>query len=622
MEYDDLVPLTGEDLPQEQEGRRGAAPIPGQEQEPIAGTSGTGGHHEVVPRTKKTAPELALSLNETFNQLQGEIAQLTTGYMTTTGKEALKIKQRELEALISVYKGEFQDLISLNLTPEKVLEWEKQRKIVSDWEAKIRKFFDDVKAMEQLGLDNDDIKEIVGASNPIAKSGDTELTHTYKFDAGSDGAVVVETLYKERDEHRKELEELRKQMAQIKTDNQKEMDQIRQSSENQLEQIKYRNQQQIEQLNSQLQRETWASERKIRSLREQMEERNPYELSVDEVDPDDPPGDGQIGESKEQGGMTLKLDSFQLTYFSGKLEEWETFRDMFEYLVNKSKKITNIMKFHQLRSHLKGAALDCIRGYQMTDQNYTAAWADLRRRFDRSSELTMEYIRKFLEVAAIPHNAKSEEIRRVIDATNQLLRALPGLQVPVTGWDPFLVFIVCTKLNEEIRAGWKQKQNRDAPFSITVLLEFLENTALEIQPSQDEKLSQMLSGDWKKRKPRKVFQISETKEMNFPTSTQAECGLCSKNHKVTECSQFKKASAKVKSNMIRKLKLCYKCLRNHQANECTKGNCGHCEKPHHPLLCFKKEAAQQGEARQVSLNSQDMPIREEWGKASSSKNAN
>lgn len=100
---------------------------------------------------------------------------------------------------------------------------------------------------------------------------------------------------------------------------------------------------------------------------------------------------GNVGQS-EQATMNLKLDSVQLETFNGRLEDWESFRDMFEYLVDKSRKMSKIMKFHQLRSHLKRTALDCIRGNQVTASNYDAAWADLKKRLDRTDALAVTNI--------------------------------------------------------------------------------------------------------------------------------------------------------------------------------------------------------------------------------------
>lgn len=117
-----------------------------------------------------------------------------------------------------------------------------------------------------------------------------------------------------------------------------------------------------------------------------------------------PATDKSIG---EQGLLGLKLGSIDMPTFGGSLDEWEAFRDLFEHLVHKSKRLSTTVKFYQLRTHLKGAALDTIRGYQVIGSNYDAAWADLKKRYNRTDELVEQYIRKFFEAKPVEHKSIS-----------------------------------------------------------------------------------------------------------------------------------------------------------------------------------------------------------------------
>lgn len=189
----------------------------------------------------------------------------------------------------------------------------------------------------------------------------------------------------------------------------------------------------------------------------------------------------------ERSIVTLKLDTVQLPDFSGDLTNWEAFRDMFEYLVDKSTKLSDIVKFHQLRSHLKGQAFDTIRGYQLTGANYKSAWSDVKRRYDRKEEIIDEYIRKFLEMSAIS-KANSTNLSHLVDTTNQMLRALPNLGVNVSTWDPFLHVILESKLDNKTQMDWKQKRGPHQKPNIVEFVDWLEIRAIELQPSVNVKL--------------------------------------------------------------------------------------------------------------------------------------
>lgn len=119
--------------------------------------------------------------------------------------------------------------------------------------------------------------------------------------------------------------------------------------------------------------------------------RHQVNIGFDEVDEDDQILGDDGDDPKERAIITLKLDSITLPYFDSKLSDWVAFKDMFVYLVHKSAKLSDTLKFHQLRNHLRGVALDTIKGYQPIGKNYESAWADLVKRYDRKDELVEEY---------------------------------------------------------------------------------------------------------------------------------------------------------------------------------------------------------------------------------------
>lgn len=199
--------------------------------------------------------------------------------------------------------------------------------------------------------------------------------------------------------------------------------------------------------------------------------------------------------NQELAVLQLKLDSIKLPTFSGDLTEWTTFKELFTQLVHENPKFSNVLKMYLLLENLKGQARETIRGYNLTNANYEAAWGDLTNRYDRTDDMIQEYIRKFLEIPAIIGRATFWKLRQIVDKTNQMMRALPGLGATVSHWDPFILLVVTTKLDEETRTAWKQHIGRKTNVEVRDLIEFIEVRALDMQPSQGDKLSQMLRGD-------------------------------------------------------------------------------------------------------------------------------
>lgn len=274
------------------------------------------------------------------------------------------------------------------------------------------------------------------------------------------------------------------------------------------------------------------------------------------------------------------------------------------------------MKFHQLKSKLKGQALDTIRGYQMMGNNYAAAWDDLKRRYDRTDNLIQEYIRKFLEVPAIMNKANLPRLRAIVDATNQMTRALPNLGADVHHWDPFICLIITSKLDEETRTEWKQHIGRRMNATIGELIEFLETRAIDYQPSEGDRLSQMLRGNPNQRNlnqrnpnPRRnIFVVNERGAQTEKPKGKKTCIVCQGDHFPWTCEALKNECAKVRTAMIKSFGGCFKCLLKHKIGQCNKGNCPYCGGKHNLMLCYKKENNEKEKlARASTANQANLP---------------
>lgn len=283
--------------------------------------------------------------------------------------------------------------------------------------------------------------------------------------------------------------------------------------------------------------------------------------------------------------MQLKLDRLTLPMFDGQLTEWTSFRDQFNDMVHENPNLSSMLKFHQLRSHLRGAALDTVSGYKFSAQNYEAAWLDLNRRFDRTDAIIEEYIRKFMELPVLAAHPTGKAFTGMIDATTQMLRALPNWGILVRSWDPWIKFMMVTKLDDATRREWKQHTGRHQQVPLADLLDFLETKAMEVQPLQGDRLRQMFGGHSEKKgreKPRKILHAAVTK-----------CPNCNDDHPLYKCQKLLALKAKDRTEVVKKLKLCFKCLNQHERDQCKKGGCPECNGPHNRVLCFKYEREHQ-----------------------------
>lgn len=302
--------------------------------------------------------------------------------------------------------------------------------------------------------------------------------------------------------------------------------------------------------------------------------------------------------------VEFKFDKIELATFAGNLTEWNSWKEVFLVLVHNSTTIPAIMKFHQLRSHLRGPALETISGYQLTASNYLPAWEDLKNRFDRKDNIIHHYIKKFIEVPILSSHSPYQKIFTIVNGTRQMLRALPGLDVNVTHWDPFILFILLSKLDDETRRAWKNQIGRKENSTVTELLEFLETKAIESQPSMSEHMYDMLVGrkipsstprDQMKKNQTKIFQVN-TASTSKPVKGERKrispykCPLpkCNGPHNLYFCPIFKKLTPINRKKEIENLHLCFKCFQPHFMRDCSAKNCPRCNGLHNSLLCFPK----------------------------------
>lgn len=77
-----------------------------------------------------------------------------------------------------------------------------------------------------------------------------------------------------------------------------------------------------------------------------------------------------IPESHAQiGGPVIRMKPLELPTFSGKFEEWSTFKDLFSSMVHANPTIVDVQKFVYLRMYLCGDALALIQNLATTGDN-------------------------------------------------------------------------------------------------------------------------------------------------------------------------------------------------------------------------------------------------------------
>lgn len=306
--------------------------------------------------------------------------------------------------------------------------------------------------------------------------------------------------------------------------------------------------------------------------------------------------------------MQLKFDRVELSIFSGDYTEWISFRDEFIQLVHTNPKISDMVKFHQLKTHLRGIALDAINGFKLCAADYKSAWQTLVQRYDNDYRIVTEYIKKFFELPVLGANPSNAQFLQMVNKTNQLIRVLPAFGYDVTSWDPIIMYCLLARLDSHFIGKWNDQIKKRQKIPLSELMEFLEIQAAEIVAASTDRPRMMHQNPKNKhqQKQRKSAHVMLAVS-NDSKNAQSKCAQCGNTHSTFLCKTFLSLPVPERIKKIQAAKHCIKCLNKHAGGEkCTFGPCKHCTKGHNNLLCLQHEKDKQAESAKPTV-SQEQP---------------
>ncbi|XP_070142231.1 uncharacterized protein [Drosophila kikkawai] len=273
-----------------------------------------------------------------------------------------------------------------------------------------------------------------------------------------------------------------------------------------------------------------------------------------------------INESTVNFGHTtaVKLPRLALPTFDGKYCEYQNFITSFNQVVGHQPSMSKIEKFNQLLNCLRGPALETVRAFQVTVDNYTKALDRLKQRYDNP---TLVFLDNISSLFALPTAAKAngQQLRSLIDNASALYNSLRSLGNETQICQAMLISIVMGKVDQETKRKWNES---------------LDYTVL---PSWDncvqvvERHCQYLESD---KKP------AAEASMVQPGGHRSRSQRNQANHKTFRCPELINLALENRLNAVKRYKLCINCLgKNHLVANCpSTQRCRTCALAHHTLL--------------------------------------
>lgn len=176
----------------------------------------------------------------------------------------------------------------------------------------------------------------------------------------------------------------------------------------------------------------------------------------------------------------LRLSKIELPSFSGKVEDWYSFYDTFEKLINANSGLSAIQKFHYLRSSLKCEAAEVIKAFEITTENYREAWELLIERYDNRRRIVQGHVKALFVLPSMTKENHSQ-LRILLDGVCKHLRALKALERPTDSWDDLIVHLITSKLDSITKKEWETSRLDSLVPTFKQLKDFLLQRCLALE---------------------------------------------------------------------------------------------------------------------------------------------
>nr|XP_044250696.1 uncharacterized protein LOC123003146 [Drosophila takahashii] len=162
-----------------------------------------------------------------------------------------------------------------------------------------------------------------------------------------------------------------------------------------------------------------------------------------------------LAQSSSIALSSSKLPRLTLPTFDGKFAEYKNFINSFTQIIAREATMSNLEKFNHLLHSLKGPALDAIKAFPITDENYPKALQRLNERFDNSTLIFLETIDALFKLQPV-EKSNAIQLQGLVDKASAMYGALESLGTGSNIAQAMLIYIVIDKCDQHTRNKWNE----------------------------------------------------------------------------------------------------------------------------------------------------------------------
>ncbi|KAJ8723754.1 hypothetical protein PYW07_007734 [Mythimna separata] len=277
----------------------------------------------------------------------------------------------------------------------------------------------------------------------------------------------------------------------------------------------------------------------------------------------------------EKSRDNVSSKHFELPHFNGSCEEWLAFKRSYEDM---AASFTNNQNLARLRIAIQGKAREAVQSLLFTAEDPREVIKGLEARFGRPGALALAELEKMKNLSKVGENPS--DICVFASKVKNAVQTIKALKKPHYLSSPETLRVIVDKMPTSMKFRWfaYHRSRRDEEIQELLLVEaFLE---LEADMCGDFAPPEV-SLEQKKAIRRPIHTVQEASQQKYKKS----CPFCEEEHFAFECEKFKEADINEKWDMIKKAKICFKCLRfKHSRINCKAPVCKQCKRWHHTML--------------------------------------
>lgn len=307
-----------------------------------------------------------------------------------------------------------------------------------------------------------------------------------------------------------------------------------------------------------------------------------------------------ISQNLVQDFKRVKLPTIEIRTFTGEYGKWLEFRDTYVSLIHENDALSDIQKFHYLRSFLAPKVLEVIASLGFTGTNYEAAWNLIYARYNNNKILIQNHLRGLFTLDKIQEESPSV-LRDLADNVDKHIRSLNALGEDTTNWDTLLIYLVSSKLDSMSLKKWESAKGEAKKSLLPDLTKFLRDRANFLESLEQAKPDKKSHSKFRAGMESKYNKQGSSRSF---VATGQSCCYCKKEHFIQNCPDFVNLSVNERIQEAKKLRLCLNCLRaGHVLKDCRSIVCKICKFRHNVLLHINREKAAETTAAAAATSS-------------------